>query len=222
VAVTTEKQGQFCRHYVANGGNASAAAKEAGYSDPGQEGYRLLRKRHIRLEIERLQAAIAKAGNRLMARALADSSEKLATEPPIEPNLARALAKRRGADDELRAVMSQAYVMAGLADALEMALGRKPIVVTRMRKIKRTEGEGDDKRTIEETETQTLEILQTDLAAANSAAANLAKILLPEGDKGPETIEAMTEARKKFMDELLYAVRNRKPPPPMLIEPKRT
>lgn len=38
----TDKQRQFCRHYVANGGNASKAAKDAGYSNPDKVAYRVL------------------------------------------------------------------------------------------------------------------------------------------------------------------------------------
>ena len=111
MANLTAKQRDFCRHYVANGGNASDAARVAGYSDAGHGGYRLLRQRSIIEEIERIRAAVAKASNTMMAKALADSQgigHDDAREP-ISPELAETLVRRRGADDETRAVVSMAY-----------------------------------------------------------------------------------------------------------------
>ena len=43
--------------------------------------------------------------------------------PTIDAGLAASLAAHRGADDEARAVVSMAYVLAGMIDGLEMALG---------------------------------------------------------------------------------------------------
>jgi hypothetical protein len=65
---------------------------------------------------------------------------------------------------------------------------------------------GND-REIQETEAQTIEVVNVDLNAANAIAANLAKILGPvAGDGEGETIEQITEARKRYMDELLAAI----------------
>ena len=128
MANLTDKQRAFCRHYVANGGVATSAARAAGYAEPGPEGFRLIRKRHILEEIERLHAAVAKAGNAIMAKALSDSQGigNDDVREPVSPELAAALVARRGADDEARAVVSMAYVMAGMIEGLEMALGRLP------------------------------------------------------------------------------------------------
>ena len=53
------KNAAFCRHYVANGGVATSAARSARIRRAGPEGFRLIRKRHILEEIERLHAAVA-------------------------------------------------------------------------------------------------------------------------------------------------------------------
>ena len=111
MANLTDKQRAFCRHYVANGGVATSAARAAGYAEPGPEGFWLIRKRHILEEIERLHAAVAKAGNAIMAKALSDS-QGIGNDDAREPasaELAAALVPRRGADDEARAVVSMAY-----------------------------------------------------------------------------------------------------------------
>ena len=85
----------------------------------------MLTKRPIREEIERLQVAIAKRGNQIMAEALVGADQP----PPVDTGLAASLAARRGTDDEARAVVSMAYVLAGMIDGLEMALGRRPRLV---------------------------------------------------------------------------------------------
>ena len=136
MASLTEKQHQFCRHYVANGGKPMPAARLAGYSEPTTDGWKLLRKPHIREEIQRLQVALAKTGNAIIAKAIADSQGigNDDSHDPVSLSLAAALVARRGADDEARAVVSMAYVMAGMIEGMEMALGRLPVPMT----LKRT------------------------------------------------------------------------------------
>lgn len=51
----TEKQRRFCEAYAGNGGNAMAAAKEAGYQKPKQEGARMLENAGIRAALEDLR-----------------------------------------------------------------------------------------------------------------------------------------------------------------------
>lgn len=51
----TEKQRRFCEAYVANGGNAMGAAKEAGYKKPQQQSYENLEKPSIRAALEALR-----------------------------------------------------------------------------------------------------------------------------------------------------------------------
>ena len=77
--------------------------------------------------MERLQAGIARAGNRIIADALTGSTAESAK---VDLDLAKAVSDRRGADDEARAVVSMAYVMAGMIEGLEMALGRLPGAMT--------------------------------------------------------------------------------------------
>ena len=52
------KQGEFVRAYVALGGCASAAARQAGYSDSAHEGFRLLNNTHVRDAIHAEQARV--------------------------------------------------------------------------------------------------------------------------------------------------------------------
>ena len=137
-------------------------------------GSRLLTRRHIRLEVERLQAGIARAGNRIIADALAGST---AESTKVDVDLAKAIADRRGADDEARAVVSMAYVMAGMIEGMEMALGRRPqrksIKKTRVFKDAET-GEILRQETVEQ-----VDVYETDLGAVKGLASELAKILLP-------------------------------------------
>ena len=44
---------------------------------------------------------------------------------------------------------------------------------------------------------------------------------MAESEEG-ETIEQLTKERKRYMDELLAAIREGKPSPPMLVEKKKT
>ena len=55
----------------------------------------------------------------------------------------------------MRAVVSMAYVLAGMIDGLEMALGRRPRAVTRLRKVKRLDKDeaGKNRLVVEEFET---------------------------------------------------------------------
>ena len=132
MARLTDKQRAFCRHHVANGGKASLAAKAAGYSEPQSDGWKLMQKPHIREEIQRLKVSVAKTGNAIMAKAIADSQGigNDDSQEPVSPTLARRLAKRRGDDDEARAVVSMAYVMTAMIEGLEMALGRQAQIET--------------------------------------------------------------------------------------------
>lgn len=54
----TEKQRRFVEVFASNGGNAMAAARAAGYSNPQQEGYRQIEKAGIRQAIEIMRKAI--------------------------------------------------------------------------------------------------------------------------------------------------------------------
>jgi hypothetical protein len=72
-----------------------------------------------------------------MAKALANSQETGQDRPQVDAKLAKPLVARRGADDEARAVVSMAYVLAGMIEGFEMALGRRPRPATRTRRVKR-------------------------------------------------------------------------------------
>jgi hypothetical protein len=48
----SEKEGEFVRAYIANGGIATKAAEAAGYGVPASEGWRLLQRSHIRRAID--------------------------------------------------------------------------------------------------------------------------------------------------------------------------
>lgn len=53
----SERQRLFCEAFTANGGNATKAAKDAGYSSPNPEGTRLLANVSIRKALEQLRLA---------------------------------------------------------------------------------------------------------------------------------------------------------------------
>src|SRR4051812_31005293 len=127
----TDMQTTFCRHFVANGGNGTQAAREAGYSDAAPAASKMLKTRWIRQEIERLHLAASKATNEMLANAVSGSQGSGRGKPTVDPDLANSLAVRRGADDEVRAVVSMAYIIAGLIEGYEMAMGRRPQLQSR-------------------------------------------------------------------------------------------
>ena len=80
----TEKQRRFCEAFASNGGNASAAAKEAGYSQPENQASQLLRKTTVRAALDLLrqaptQKAIATREERqaFWTRVMLDSGEAM-------------------------------------------------------------------------------------------------------------------------------------------------
>ena len=67
----TFRQQTFVNHYLANGGNATKAAKEAGYGAPYQAGYRTLRNIEVQAEIAVRTASLAMSADEALQR-LAD------------------------------------------------------------------------------------------------------------------------------------------------------
>lgn len=67
----TEKQRKFCENYAANGGNATEAARQAGYSKPPQQGPRLLGNVGVCEALEKLREETTNA-------AIADREERQA------------------------------------------------------------------------------------------------------------------------------------------------
>lgn len=87
----TERQERFCIEYVLNKGNASLAARRAGYSESGdeQEGYRLLRKADIIARIEELRAQSGvKTGANIewLESMLVSAIERCAQKEPVRDN----------------------------------------------------------------------------------------------------------------------------------------
>jgi hypothetical protein len=110
---------------------------------------------------------------------------------PVDTGLAASLVARRGADDEARAVVSMAYVLAAMIEALEMSLGRRSRRVTRMRKIKRVEeDEGGITREVQETEAQTIEVFLT-----TSAPLTVSRPTLPRSSARPARTRARPSSR---------------------------
>lgn len=104
-----------------------------------------MRKRHVPEEIELLRAAVAKTGNAIMAKAIADSQGigNDDVREPVSPKLAASLAKRRGDDDEARAVVSMAYVTSAFhvgATAAEPPWRPPSPLAARSRRLRRSGG----------------------------------------------------------------------------------
>ena len=55
------KQRTFCEAYASNGGNATAAARDAGYQHPGSQGAETLKKLSVRQALEKLREATTKS-----------------------------------------------------------------------------------------------------------------------------------------------------------------
>jgi hypothetical protein len=73
----TEKQAAFIAAYQANGGNATDAARQAGYSNPESEGWRLMQTPAVRAAVDALDwltVAQDRAFCRDRARKLADDT----------------------------------------------------------------------------------------------------------------------------------------------------
>lgn len=71
MAEITEQQADFVTHFVANGGNATQAARDAGYSEDSirQIAYKLMRKPHIlsAIQEEQLCAVTGRLGSKALA-----------------------------------------------------------------------------------------------------------------------------------------------------------
>lgn len=159
----------FCRAYVANGGNGTQAAIAAGYSEKGASvaAARLLKRPAVIAEIERLRLASGKVVEQIMSKALAAPGDGYVTR-----------AAKAEAEADRAAVLNRAWVIAGVIENFEIALGRRSATVTKLltRKAAKVLIEGQAPVIVEELVAEKAEVFQRDAAAANRAA----EILLEE------------------------------------------
>ena len=100
-----------------------------------------------------------------------------------------------------------------------MALGRQAQVMTlKKTRVFKDKATGDMLR---EEITEEVKVFQTDLGAAKGLASGLAKILLPAGE-GPDCRGNYCRARGLHRPAARDAYHNRQPPPPPMIEPRKT
>ena len=188
----TPREQRFCREYVGNGGNGKAAAIEAGYGEAGAavQSTRLLKRADIQAEIQRLRSGTHGVVGEMMHKAVMVINE---SRPSASENPERA-AMYAEADKDLVAGLNRAYVIAGLMENFEMALGRKSKKLTRVltKRVKAEDG----------TISTTVEAVQVEVFEVDHSGANRAGELLLEqcGADAPETANAGDNAVTPLLD----------------------
>ena len=176
----SDRELAFARYYVANP-NGAEAARKAGYSSKGSSvtATRLMKRDGVRVEIDRLRTAAASQVERLLASPVAVSPD--ASKALNDDTTAQAIAIRAEADRQVASVTDRAYALAALVENLEIALGRRPVKITRSKARK----DGGVRHSIEQ-------ILRPDAAAANRAAELIIKHLpqkTEEIGQGPDVVD---------------------------------
>lgn len=197
----TAKEEAFCRHYVEQGlQNARAAAIKAGYGERSAHvtASQLLKKESIQREIARLAGGARGLAVTIIDAATdaANSARKAAT---INPEAVRAA---EDADLAISRGLNRAYVVAGLIDNFEMALGRKSKRLTRVITKRVKEDDGTISTTVEAVQ---VEVFEVDHAGANRAGELLLQQCEPDPPDGDENEQAGEEGNA--VSHLLEAFR---------------
>jgi Terminase small subunit len=149
IAIPSVQEQAFCRAYIANGGNTTAAAVGAGYSQrtARQAGYKALRRPRVREEIARLVNLTPGAPEPASAPAAggnsANAPPKQSDKPPIvvdkivigaSPLDGEILSQETasGADRDLAAKLSRDWVVARLMRHAMMCLGETPQTLVKL------------------------------------------------------------------------------------------
>lgn len=183
-----ERERAFCAEYVRNGGNGKAAAIHAGYGIAGAavQAGRLLKRPAIQREIEARRKGAKAIVGELISKAVAVISEERPS-ASVNPERAEAQAEM---DRDLASGLSRAYVIAGLIDNFEMALGRRSKKITKLvtHRLK-----AEDGKVTTSVEAMQVEVFEVDHAGANRAG-ELLLAECPPDDPG-KTIEGEPEHR---------------------------
>jgi hypothetical protein len=187
----------FARRYVLSR-NATKAAIQAGYARTSAHvaGHRLLRRPHVRHEIERLEAKALRDAAQITTM-IRNANEAATNAMGIDP--AEAARQRLEADADTVASTTRIHILAALIENLNISLGRQKRLVTRFRTVKGRAGEPDVAEAFD------VGIFDPNPYAANATAVILLKELAnqPVGTGGnppenPDLHPALAEALRTF------------------------
>lgn len=193
----TDKERAFCRHYVEQGCfNAKGAAIKAGYGAASAHvtASQLLKKPMIQREIERLLGG-PKGAAIMVIDAAADAAKGARMAASTYNPEAVRMAEE--ADADLAAGLSRAYVVAGLIDNFEMALGRKSKRLTRVITKRTKAADGAIETTYEAVQ---IDVFEVDHAGANRAGELLLQQCAPDAPDAPEGQEEAGNAVSPLLE----------------------
>ena len=194
----SEAEYLFCAEYVRNGGIGYKAAIAAGYAERSASvaAARLLRRKRVQDEIARRRQGAEGIVQEVIGKALATVARTRPTADRTPEDRDRA-AMYAEAEKDIAAGLNRAYVVAGLIDNFEMALGRRPKQTTFFIKEKKVDAHGVV--TIE-TVAQQRSVFEVDHAGANRAAELLLAECPPDAPDtagaGDNSVVPMLEAFK--------------------------
>lgn len=191
----SDKEEAFAIAYANNGGNGSAAAIEAGYSAKGASvtANRLLKRRRVRDRIRELKTGLKGAAMVVMDAAI-DAARAAREGLHLDPVTVSA---QREADEDRAAGLRRAYVIAGLIDNFEIALGRRSTKITKIVRAIRKDENGNV--TVAHEGVQ-IETFMVDGATANRAG----ELLMRECDRLEGAAGGMPpESKEHGLDEMI-------------------
>jgi phage terminase small subunit len=159
----------FARRFIISR-NATKAAAEAGYAKTSAHvaGHRLLQRPHVRDEIERLEAKALRDAAQITTL-IRNANEAATSAIGVGP--AEASRERLEVDADTVASTTRIHILAALIESLEVSLGRRKRLVSRLRTARGKAGEPD------RIEAFNVEIFDPNPHAANATAAILLKEL---------------------------------------------
>lgn len=126
----------FARHYVLNGGNATAAALAAGYAPSGAQSYgsSLLARLDVQAEIDRIRAS--QSAHRQVELTSTPKGEGDTPGPDPKAQAQGGKNERRDSD-RLMGFLTRVFVVGGLMANLDIAIGRQQTPFTKVVKRQR-------------------------------------------------------------------------------------
>ena len=134
MANLTEQQAQFVHHFVAMGCNPTEAARQAGYSAPNQEAYRLMRRPHVLAAIRGAQERLFRTdGVRIAYSTLLDVMQDKAVSASARVSAARTICEVAGLFDKNGRDVESGKTMAEMsADELATTIAKLDAEMTRL------------------------------------------------------------------------------------------
>lgn len=193
----TQREKDFARHYVANGGDGQAAAIKAGYSKATAkvQASQILGRKRVQDEIARLRGAVDRTAKAIMKAATieADAVQGEIIPPEQVDAVHKAIADQ----------LTRNYVVVNLMEIVEIGMGKRPTMLTKI--IKETRRDANGAMTEELTAVQ-VEQRERDLSAAVAALKALneevnRRELKGNGEDATDITPA--EERARQMEEML-------------------